>query len=287
VQVQTINLTKTYPGNVTAIHPMNIQLTDGVIGLLGPNGAGKTSLVDAVTGLVRVAEGEVWLDGHRVDGLPPHVRARLGMARTFQGVELFDDLSVDENLAVALEACPDRARPGHQWPYLAGVEAVGEEAPSGLPHGSRARVALARALAADPTLLVLDEPAAGLDTRDRRDLAATLRGLADDGMGILVVEHDVGLVFDLCDEVCVLDFGRLIARGPAPEVRADPEVRAAYLGRPLEARSPAAMPAPITHTQGPSGPPERGAYVGPSRPRPWASSTHQRHRVAMAEASPE
>ncbi|MFP5319584.1 MAG: ATP-binding cassette domain-containing protein [Acidimicrobiia bacterium] len=184
-----------------------------VVGLVGPNGAGKTTLLDAVSGFVPLAAGRVALAGEDVTRAPVHRRARLGLGRTFQALDLFDDLTVEENLLVA-----------------GGDGRTDGRLPTALSHGERKALALERALAPGPGLLLLDEPAAGLDPAGRAALAGRCRRLAAGGVAVVVADHDLDLVLGLCDRVCVLDFGRVLADGPPAEVRADPAVAAAYLG---------------------------------------------------------
>ena len=193
-------------------------------GLIGPNGAGKTTLVDAVSGFVGCT-GRVELSGADIGGLPPYERARRGLGRTWQSTELFDDLDVRENLTVA-----SRSGSAARVLGLVGMDWAAEAMPAQLSMGQRKLVGVARALAAEPRLLCLDEPAAGLDTRESEELGARLRGLADRGQAMLLIEHDMGLVLGICDRVIVLEFGQVIAEGPPDAVRQDPRVIAAYLG---------------------------------------------------------
>jgi ABC-type branched-subunit amino acid transport system ATPase component len=212
-------------GGVHALRDVTLEVREGeLVGLIGPNGAGKTTLVDAVSGFVGCT-GRVELSGADISGLPPYERARRGLGRTWQGTELFDDLDVRENLTVASRGGPDT-------PALAlvGMDWAAEAMPAQLSMGQRKLVGVARALAAKPRLLCLDEPAAGLDARESAELGACLRGLADQGQSMLLIEHDMGLVLGICDRVVVLEFGQVIADGPPEAVRADPLVVAAYLG---------------------------------------------------------
>ena len=222
-------------GGVHALSDVSLEVREGeLVGLIGPNGAGKTTLVDAASGFV-ASTGRVELGGAALGGLQPYERARRGLARTWQSTELFEDLDVRENLTVAAKdgAARDgaaRDESAEQTLALVGMDWAGEAMPSQLSMGQRKLVGVARALAARPRLLCLDEPAAGLDTRESRELGACLRGLADQGQSMLLIEHDMGLVLGICDRVVVLEFGRVIADGPPEVVRADPRVIAAYLG---------------------------------------------------------
>jgi ABC-type branched-subunit amino acid transport system ATPase component len=167
----------------------------------------------------------VELSGSDIGRLEPYERARRGLARTWQSTELFDDLDVRENLTVA-----SRGGSAERTLGLVGMDWAASVMPTQLSMGQRKLVGVARALAARPRLLCLDEPAAGLDTRESAELGACLRGLADQGQSMLLIEHDMGLVLGICDRVVVLEFGRVIAEGPPEVVRADPLVIAAYLG---------------------------------------------------------
>jgi branched-chain amino acid transport system permease protein len=212
-------------GGVHALNDVDIEVREGeLVGLIGPNGAGKTTLVDAVTGFVRFS-GTVELDGRDVGRMPPYQRARLGLGRTWQSTDLFDDLDVRENLTVA-----DGTGEVDTKLSLVGVDVAGEAMPGQLSQGQRKLVGIARALASDPRVLCLDEPAAGLDTHESQELGARLRELADQGQSTLLIDHDMGLVLSICDRVVVLEFGRVIADDTPEVVRRDPNVISAYLG---------------------------------------------------------
>jgi branched-chain amino acid transport system permease protein len=227
-------------GGVHALSDVSLEVREGeLVGLIGPNGAGKTTLVDAASGFV-ASTGRVELGGTDLGGLQPYERARRGLARTWQSTELFDDLDVRENLTVALRNGAARGRAARdaaardgsaeQTLGLVGLEWTAGVMPTRLSMGQRKLVGVARALAAKPRLLCLDEPAAGLDARESAELGVCLRGLADRGQSMLLIEHDMGLVLGICDRVVVLEFGRVIADGPPEMVRTDPLVIAAYLG---------------------------------------------------------
>jgi sulfate-transporting ATPase len=235
-------------GSVMAVDDVSLEVRPGeVVGLIGPNGAGKTTLIDAVTGFVGATRGAISLDGRRIDRLSATGRARLGLRRSFQSLELFEDVSVEENIRAGSDQGSSRASwvtdlfwPGrHALPSTA-VAAVHEfdlerhldQTPEELPYGRRRLVGIARTVASGPSVVLLDEPAAGLDENESAELARLIRRLADErNMGVLLVEHDVNLVMSTCDRVVVIDFGAVIASGSPAEVRGDQTVRDAYLGQ--------------------------------------------------------
>lgn len=233
-------------GGVLALDGVSLSVGDGeVAGLIGPNGAGKTTLIDAVTGFGSVATGRVALAGRDVGDLGPHLRARQGLARTFQSLELFDDLTVRDNLQVAASTPSWRSVLADLWrPRTAaeasiatlldelGLTAWADRRPDELTNGQRHLVALARALVARPSVVLLDEPAAGLDATETAALGRVVERLPDQGTSVLLVDHDMSLVLGVCDRIHVLDRGRVVAAGTPAEVRADPTVVAAYLGGP-------------------------------------------------------
>ncbi len=236
--LRTTGVTVRFGGNL-ALDDVSIDAEAGrVTGLIGPNGAGKTTLFNVVCGLLRPDAGTVELDGRDITRLPTHARARSGLARTFQRLELFGVLTARGNVRVAAELARRRgAHEGRSADEVAGVllERVGLSSVAGvradkLPTGQARLVELARALATEPKVLLLDEPASGLDENETAAFGSLLRELAAEGMAVLLVEHDVPLVMAVCDHVHVLDVGSLLATGSAAEVRADPRVHDAYLG---------------------------------------------------------
>ncbi|MGC9961629.1 MAG: ABC transporter ATP-binding protein [Acidimicrobiales bacterium] len=233
-------------GGLVALSSVDLTVPVGqVTGLIGSNGAGKTSLFDVVTGLARPSRGTVLLHGRDITNARLARRARLGLGRTFQRLELFASLTVGENIAVAAEAAhPARLRPHrrHLWSSEAGSVVAEQLDRVGLTDHASARVdtlstglarlvEVARALAARPSVLLLDEPASGLDGEETAQLAAVLGALASDGLAVLLVEHDVELVMQVCTSVVVLDRGEVLASGTPIAVRQDPLVREAYLGQ--------------------------------------------------------
>jgi branched-chain amino acid transport system ATP-binding protein len=252
-RLEGVSLTKWY-GGLAALDDVSVSTTAGQIAaLIGPNGAGKTTLFGCLTGVERPDAGQVLLDGHDVTSLSSDARARLGIGRTFQRLAIFATMTVADNLRVGAEnrtTAPAVRRIGGLLAGLVGmgtgdaradnlrvdevIELLGlgpvRDAPAGtLPTGTLRLVELGRALCHDPTVLLLDEPASGLDTTETAGLQRVLRDVASTGVGVLLVEHDVDLVFDLADQVFAMAEGRLIASGTPDAVRASAAVREAYL----------------------------------------------------------
>jgi branched-chain amino acid transport system ATP-binding protein len=231
-------------GGKAALVRTTVSVESGkVTGLIGPNGAGKTTLFNVICGLLRPQAGQVVLGGRDVTGAPPHRRARLGLARTFQRLELFTSLTVRDNIRVGGDirnrwgAVPWRrgADPGEETDRvieLTGLGAIADRQVSEIPTGQARVVELARALMTRPSALLLDEPAAGQTEEETIAFGGLLRRLAGDGLAVCLVEHDMSLVMDVCETIHVLDYGRTIAVGSPESVRSDPAVVEAYLGTP-------------------------------------------------------
>lgn len=237
-------------GGIVALDEVSLTVQEGEIyGLIGPNGAGKTTLFNCMTGLYRVSQGEIRLDGQPIQNRKPHVIVARGFARTFQNIRLFANMTALENVLVGRHV---RTRAGVIGAVLRDAGTRAEEAMSreraralldfvGLGHkgrtlaghlayGEQRRLEIARALATEPRLLALDEPVAGMNPAERRAMGELFLRLRAQGLTLLLIEHDVKLVMGLCDRVAVLDYGRKIAEGPPDVVRRDPAVIAAYLG---------------------------------------------------------
>jgi branched-chain amino acid transport system ATP-binding protein len=225
-------------GGLLALDRASVEVEPGrVTGLIGPNGAGKTTLFNIITGLQQPTSGRVRLDGADVTRAKRHIRARLGIARTFQRLEPFGSLTARENVLVALEMRRrwateryDAAAVADELLEQVGISSVADRKVDSLPTGTARLVELARALGTAPRVLLLDEPSSGLDGDETDTLGRLLLQLADRGLAILLVEHDMSFVMGTCAYINVLDFGRIIARGSPNEIQVDPEVQRAYLG---------------------------------------------------------
>ena len=233
-------------GVLQAVSQASISVEVGqVTGLIGPNGAGKTTCFNVITGLQEPTSGTVFFDGKDITNKNPYKRARMGIARTFQKLEVFGSLSAAENIMVAAEQRKSWDRSGFDPKVVCdelleriGLTEVRDFMVGTLPTGTARLVELARALASNPRVLLLDEASSGLNEDETEEMAALLRTFVADGLAILLVEHDMSFVMGTCDFINVLDFGKIIATGTPAEVQADPIVQAAYLGtEPLEAAS--------------------------------------------------
>jgi branched-chain amino acid transport system ATP-binding protein len=228
-------------GEHHAVRDVDLQVDPGeIVGLIGPNGAGKTTTFNALSG-VQPCTGRIVLDGHDVSRAPVHRRAWLGLHRTFQRLEVFGSMTAFDNVRTAAEIAaranrrPRRAAAGIATGIVErlGLGPVAGRRADALPTGQARLVELGRVLAADPKVVLLDEPASGLDEVETQRLAEVLGALAADGMAVLLVEHDMDLVMELCSRIYVLDLGAVIATGSPDEVRTDPAVQEAYLGSAL------------------------------------------------------
>jgi branched-chain amino acid transport system ATP-binding protein len=243
-------LTKWF-GGLPAVHDVNLTLEEGqIFGLIGPNGAGKTTCFNLITGLIPPSAGRVTFRGRPLTGLKPNQITALGMARTFQNIRLFGAMTARENVIVGmhcrlktgvmggvfrtpsmrLEDARARAKADELLAFV-GLEGQGDLPATALPYGAQRRLEIARALATDPRLLCLDEPAAGMNESESRALMELIRQIRARGITVLLIEHDMHVVMNLCDRIAVLNFGKKIAEGTPAEIQANEEVIQAYLGR--------------------------------------------------------
>ena len=228
-------ITKDFVG-LRALDSVNLRLERGeILGLIGPNGSGKTTLINVVTGFLKPTQGRIWVDGVDVTHWPPHKIARLGLARTFQTIKLFKELTVLENVevsAVSMGLPRGRARQrAYQVLDSLGAGRLADTPAGALPYGEERRVEIARALATSPNFLLLDEPAAGLTEAESEVLLQMLASIpSQTGCGMLIIDHDMRLIMRLCDRLHVLNYGGTISAGTPEQVRSDPTVIEAYLG---------------------------------------------------------
>ncbi len=239
-------ITKSF-GGLTVVDNVSFEISAGArMALIGPNGAGKTSLFNLISGVYPIDTGSIVLEGAAIEEMPPRLRVRAGLARSFQNIRLMPHLSVVENVMLGQHVLADSFgqlfgplawRRNSRWRRLAeaslrdaGIDVDPDSDVSTLSYGVRKRIEVVRALMSRPRLLMLDEPAAGLNPRETAELSAFLKSIAHEGLTLLVVEHDMSFVHDLCEQTVVLNFGRLIYEGPTRGVQDDEEVRAAYLG---------------------------------------------------------
>ncbi len=237
-------------GGVTAVDHLDFTAEKGrITAIIGPNGAGKTTLFHLISGFIPPTSGEVRFEGRLVSGLKPHRAAHMGMARTFQNVQIFSTMTVLENVMAGRHTrstggllsslfLPPVCRPQEriiretamEWLAFTGLADHARQNAAGLPLGRQRMLEIARALAAEPRLLLLDEPASGLNARETLEMGRLIGKIRDMGIGILLVEHDMELVMEISDQVVVINFGTCIARGAPAEIQVHPDVLAAYLG---------------------------------------------------------
>ena len=238
-------------GGLTAVDGFNLMIgRNEITGLIGPNGAGKTTVFNMLTGVYKPTEGNIILDGKDITGKNPELISKAGVARTFQNIRLFNEMSVLDNVKVGLhnqiqygmwtgilrlpaykEKEHEMNREAKKLLKIFGLEDKADLKASQLPYGEQRKLEIARALATNPKLLLLDEPAAGMNPNETDELMQTVRSVRDQfGIAILLIEHDMNFVMGICEEITVLDYGRVIARGDGKAIRNNPKVIAAYLG---------------------------------------------------------
>jgi branched-chain amino acid transport system ATP-binding protein len=241
------NVTKHF-GGVEAVKNLTISMkASEILGLIGPNGAGKTTVFNLVTGVFPLTSGSIVFDGHKINGLQPHRIAQLGISRTFQNIRLFESMTVFEHVKfgqnlysvsglkslVSIRGSAEKAlnKEAEEIMNFLGLWELRNRYPDSLPYGQQRQVEIARALAARPRLLLLDEPTAGMNLTEKREILETMEKMSDKGIGIIVIEHDMRLVMNVCDRIILLNFGEQIAEGSPYEIYANIKAKEVYLGK--------------------------------------------------------
>jgi branched-chain amino acid transport system ATP-binding protein len=247
--LKVANISKVF-GGLSALRDVNFSIAEGSItGIIGPNGAGKTTLFNIITGIYSLTSGNVYFNGSKINGLPPEKLARTGLVRTFQNIELFDQMTVLENVMVGLHSRTESGiiscvlkLPCHlkeerktretasSWLDYCGIGDLSDSVAANLPFGKGRLLEIARAMALNPRIIFMDEPAAGLNARETSHLADLIKRIRESGVTVVLVEHDMELIMDICDSIVVLDLGRKIAEGTPRQIQENPDVIAAYLG---------------------------------------------------------
>lgn len=245
-------------GGLQAVSQLDLKIEKGhLYGLIGPNGAGKTTVFNMLTGVYKPTEGNIVLDGNDITGATPEAISKAGIARTFQNIRLFDNMTVEENVRIGLHnqikygMFSGIFRLPQYWQgekkqhekaldllSIFGMENMGDVKAGSLPYGAQRRLEIVRALATNPSLLLLDEPAAGMNPHETAELMENIIKIRDQfQIAILLIEHDMNLVMGICEGICVLNYGRIIAKGTAEEIQNNPVVIEAYLGKQKEAKA--------------------------------------------------